>query len=379
MKIVIAPDSFKESLTALEVANAIELGFKQVFPSATYVKLPMADGGEGTVQAMVDATKGTIIELEVSAPLHNKVTGFYGVLGDGVTAVIEMAAASGLHLVERSKRDPLLTCSFGTGELINHAINSGIKHIIIGLGGSATNDGGSGMLRALGVKLLDTNQADIPVGGGGLSQLNNIDLSNFNPLLSQVKFSIACDVDNPLCGKYGASQIFGPQKGATEQTIKTLDDNLNIFGQKLEQASGKSIINIPGSGAAGGMGAALLACLNSTLTPGIEIVTSALNLSSHVKDADLVITGEGRIDSQTVFGKTPVGVAKIAKQNQCKVIALAGSLADDYSVVHDHGIDAAFSVIPRIMDIDEALISGHENLVTSARNIASLLTFAEKN
>lgn len=375
MKVVIAPDSFKESLSALEVANAIELGFKQIFPNAHYVKLPMADGGEGTVQAMVDATQGSIVELEVSAPLHNKVTGFYGVLGDGKTAVIEMAAASGLHLVARSKRDPLLTCSFGTGELINHAINNGIKHIIIGLGGSATNDGGGGMLKALGVKLLDVNQAEISAGGGGLSQLDNIDLSELNPLLTQVQFSIACDVDNPLCGIKGASHIFGPQKGATEQTIKILDDNLNIFGQKLELASGKDIINVPGTGAAGGMGAALLACLNSTLTPGIEIVTTALNLAKHVKDADLVITGEGRIDSQTVFGKTPVGVAKIAKQHQCKVIALAGSLACDYSVVHEHGIDAAFSVLPRVMNIDEALASGHENLISSARNIASLLAF----
>ncbi|MEW6998842.1 glycerate kinase [Colwelliaceae bacterium BS250] len=375
MKIVIAPDSFKESLSALDVATAIETGFKKIFPNAVYIKLPMADGGEGTVQAMVDATGGSIVEMMVTAPLHNQVLGFYGILGDGKTAVIEMAAASGLHLITREQRNPLIACSFGTGELINHAVNCGIEHIIIGLGGSATNDGGTGMLTALGVKFLDADDNELAPGGGSLVKLNKIDLSQLNPALRKVNFSVACDVDNPLCGPMGASTIFGPQKGASAEMVKQLDISLQTLGEHLEAISNKDILNAPGAGAAGGMGASLLACLNAKLTPGIDIITTTLKLADHVKDADLVITGEGRIDSQTVFGKTPIGVAKIAKQHNCKVIALAGSLAADYDVVHQHGIDAAFSILPRLMTLDEALDSATENLIVTARNIASVLTF----
>ncbi|MFP4835895.1 glycerate kinase [Cronobacter dublinensis] len=378
-KIVIAPDSFKESLSAMDVATAIEAGFREIYPQATYVRLPMADGGEGTVEAMVAATGGHIVQVPVTGPLGNRVEGFYGVLGDGETAVIEMAAASGLHLVPPAQRDPRITTSFGTGELILAALDSGVKTIIIGIGGSATNDGGAGMMQALGARFLDSQQRGLLPGGASLASLEHIEMSGLDPRLAHTQFTVACDVDNPLCGAKGASAIFGPQKGATPEMVAQLDAALRRFGTTLEAATGKSIISAPGAGAAGGMGAALLGMLNAQLRPGIDIVTQTLGLAQAVRDADLVITGEGRLDSQSIHGKTPVGVARVAKQFQRPVVAIAGSLTPDYQVVHEHGIDAAFSVLDRIVTLEEALDDAARNLRVTARNVAALWRMAQNH
>jgi glycerate kinase len=373
LKIVIAPDSFKESLTALEVANAIEEGFKRILPNAIYVKVPVADGGEGTVQAMVDACGGDIIKLPVSGPLGDEVEAFYGLLGDGRTAVIEMAAASGLHLVPFAKRNPLLTSSFGTGTLILHALNKGVKKIILGLGGSATNDGGVGMMTALGARFLTKDGQAVRNGGQGLSGIAHIDTAYLDSRLVDVHFEVACDVDNPLCGRKGASAVFGPQKGATPGMAEQLDSNLGHYANQLKLLSGKDVRDIEGAGAAGGMGAALLAFLSTRFRPGIEIVMETVGLQEKVAGASLVITGEGRIDSQTLHGKAPVGVARIAKAAGCKVIAIAGCLSTDSQVVHQHGFDAVFSITPGPMDLQEALLTGAENLTSFSTNLAIAL------
>ena len=282
MKIVIAPDSFKESLTALEVANAIEIGFKRIFPNAEYVKLPMADGGEGTVQSLVDATQGRLIETEVTAPLGNQVKSFFGLSGDGKTAIIEMAAASGLHLVPMDKRNPCQTTSFGTGELIKQALDLGVQHIILGIGGSATNDGGAGMLQALGLRLLDKIGQSIGFGGAALSNLAEIQISDLDTRLQHVQIEVACDVNNPLCGERGASAIFGPQKGATPEMVKALDAALAHFAEIAERDCGKQIKDQPGAGAAGGMGGGLLLLPNVQLKAGVQIVLDNLKLAEQV-------------------------------------------------------------------------------------------------
>lgn len=376
-KVVIAPDSFKESLSALEVAEAIERGFRQIFPQVQYVKLPMADGGEGTVDSMVAATGGEIVTVAVTGPLGQPVQAFYGLLGEGETAVIEMAAASGLHLAPKAQRDPRMTTSYGTGELILAALERGVKTIILGIGGSATNDGGAGMMQALGARLLDENRQALPPGGAALAQLAYIDLSGVDPRLQQVSITAACDVDNPLCGANGASAVFGPQKGATPEMVTQLDAALRHYGTLLEQATGREVINAPGAGAAGGMGAALLGMLNARLRPGIEIVIETLQLEEALRDADLVITGEGRLDSQSIHGKTPIGVARVAKRFGLPVIGIAGSLSKDYQVVHQHGIDAAFSVLDRVVSMEEALAEAADNLEVTARNVAAVWRLAQ--
>lgn len=372
MKIVIAPDSFKESLSAMQVAEAIEQGFSEIFPQAEYIKLPMADGGEGTVESMVAATGGERVHVNVTGPLGLPVNGFFGWMGDGETAVIEMAAASGLHLVAPEQRNPLVTTSFGTGELILAALNHGARKIILGIGGSATNDGGAGMMQALGAHFHDIDGKELHVGGAALAQLASIDLSQLDARLAQTDILVACDVDNPLCGAKGASAVFGPQKGATPERVKLLDAALQHYGEKIELATGKSVLNVAGAGAAGGMGAALFGLLNARLQPGIEIVTEALKLADAVQGADLVITGEGRIDSQTIHGKTPVGVARVAKRYDIPVIAIAGGMTPDYSVVHQHGLDAVFSVLNRIQTLPEALEGARENVRVTARNVAAV-------
>lgn len=373
MKIVIAPDSYKESLSALEVATAIERGFRDVFPTADYIKLPVADGGEGTVEAMVAATQGRIIHVPVTGPLGEPVDGFYGVSGDEQSAFIEMAAASGLELVRPSQRNPLKTTSWGTGELIRHALDAGVKHIIIGIGGSATNDGGAGMVQALGAKLLDASQEPIGPGGGELSKLAHIDLSDLDKRLKACRIEVACDVTNPLIGEKGATAVFGPQKGATPEMIATLDSALAHYAQVIARDLDIDVVNLSGGGAAGGMGAALYAFCGAQLRQGIEIVTDALHLAEQVANADLVITGEGRIDSQTIHGKVPVGVAKVAKRYNKPVIGIAGSLTADVGVVHDHGIDAVFSVIYTVCSLEDALENASANVQMAARNIAAVL------
>lgn len=378
MKIVIAPDSYKESLSALEVADCIEQGFRTVFPEADYVKVPMADGGEGTVEAMIAATAGRRLELDVTGPLGQPVTAFYGLSGDGRSAFIEMAAASGLELLSTAQRDPRITTSWGTGELICHALDAGVAHIIIGIGGSATNDGGAGMLQALGVRLIDNNGNDLLPGGAALAQLAKIDVTTLDARIARCRIDVACDVTNPLTGEQGASAIFGPQKGATPEMVKQLDQALAHFAQVIARDVGKEVLTLEGGGAAGGMGAALYAFCGAELRPGIDIVTSALNLEAQLQDADLVITGEGRIDSQSIHGKVPVGVARIAKRHNKPVIGIAGSLTPDVGVVHEHGIDAVFSVIDSVCTLEQALENAAQNVRRAARNVACVLKIGLK-
>ncbi|EGR1131081.1 glycerate kinase [Vibrio cholerae] len=372
MKVVIAPDSFKESLTAKQVCDAIQAGLARVWHDAKFVAIPVADGGEGTVQSLVDATQGRLVEVKVMGPQGKRVEAFYGMLGDNQTAVIEMAAASGLHHVPLAQRDPKLTTSFGTGELIRHALDQGVTKLIIGLGGSATNDGGVGMLAALGARFTNADGDPIQLTGGGLRELTHIDLQDFDPRLQNCDILVACDVNNPLCGDKGASAVFGPQKGATPEDVQLLDGTLRQFGLLTEKVTGKMVLESAGAGAAGGMGAALLAYTQARLRPGIEIVLETVQLAHQVSDADLVITGEGRIDSQTVHGKTPMGVAKVAKRFDVPVLALCGCTGDNYQAVFQCGIDAVFAAVPRAMSLDDALKESDFNLADLAENVARL-------
>lgn len=373
MKIVIAPDSFKESLSAMNVANTIERGFKQVFPEAHYVKIPVADGGEGTVDTMIEAMNGQKIEIEVMNALGEKQKAFWGISGDRNTAFIEIAAACGIEQVPLERRDPRITTTFGVGELILSALDFGARHFIIGLGGSATNDGGAGMLQALGAKLLDNNGNDIAMGGAALVNLSEIDTSSLDPRLSECRFDIACDVSNPLIGEQGASAIFGPQKGATPEIVAQLDLALACFADVIERNLQVSIRNIPGAGAAGGLGAAFAGVLKGTLQSGIGIITELLSLEKKIQDADLVITGEGRIDHQSIKGKVPVGVAAVAKKYNIPVIGIAGSLGQDIQVVYDYGLDCVFSILNKVGTLSEALKDAEYNLELTSRNIATLL------
>lgn len=373
MKIVIAPDSFKECLTAAQVAQSIENGMRQIFPEAEYVQVPVADGGEGTLQSLVDATQGRFIEVTVTGPLGEPVNACFGLLGNGDTAMIEMAQASGIELVRPETRNPLIATTFGTGELIKAALVLGVRHFIIGIGGSATNDGGAGMLQAMGIKLLDDNNQELEHGGAALAKLSHIDLAAMDERLKQCTFIAACDVNNPLTGVNGASATFGPQKGATPEMVALLDDALCHYAAIIKRDLGIEVDAVAGAGAAGGMGAALLGFLNAKLKPGIEIVMEAVELAEKVKGADLVITGEGRIDGQTAQGKTPVGVARIAKMESIPVIALAGSVGPGVEAVYEKGIDALFPVVHGAVSLDEALAKGSENLTRAARNLAATL------
>ncbi|HYD15612.1 MAG TPA: glycerate kinase, partial [Hyphomicrobium sp.] len=326
MKIVIAPDSFKENLTSLEVASELEAGLRRVWPDAEYIKVPMADGGEGTVQSLVDATGGRIVKCAVTGPLGQKVLASYGLLGDGKTAVIEMAEASGLPLVPKPERDPLRATTYGTGELVSDAIHRGVEEIIVGLGGSATNDGGVGFAQALGVRFIDKDGAPItePLGGGRLEEVHAIDARWINPGLSRVKISVACDVTNPLTGEKGASAVYGPQKGATPEMVQRLDRNLGHLAALIKRDLHRDIADRPGAGAGGGMGAGLMAFTNAELKRGVELVVAATKLDEHMKGASLALTGEGRVDFQTAFGKTPSGVAASAHRHGVPVVAIGG-------------------------------------------------------
>ncbi|TCK07218.1 glycerate kinase [Marinobacterium mangrovicola] len=373
MKIVIAPDSFKESLSASEAAALIAEGIAPLLSHAELIPLPVADGGEGTSEALVNATDGQWFSAEVSDPLGRLMEARWALLGDGETAVIDAAAASGLDLLTPESRNPWLTTTRGTGELILAALDQGAKRFIIGLGGSATNDAGAGMLQALGARLLDQQGQELQPGGGALSELAQIDLSDFDPRLQQVSFEIACDVDNPLIGENGASAIFGPQKGADPEMVLALDANLGHFGQLVERTLDKQVINAPGAGAAGGLGAAFLACFNASLKSGVDIVLDAVNIEHHLGDAQLVITGEGRIDGQSLRGKTPIGVARRARKYGVPVVALAGSVGRDIDAVYDEGITAVFSIVPGVCSLDEALKQGPDNLRFAAESLARML------
>lgn len=373
MLIVVAPDSFKESLSAVEVAACVREGFEAVFPDAVCIAVPMADGGEGTVEAMVAATAGRIVRLPVTGPLGRPVEGFFGVTGDGRTAVVETAAAAGLALVPANARNPLVATTFGVGELIKAALDEGVETLIVGLGGSATNDGGAGMLQALGGRLIDADGRDLPLGAEGLDRLDRIDLAGLDARLTNVALDVACDVDNPLVGPEGASAVFGPQKGATPAMVERLDRNLRRLAAVFERDIGVAIADLPGGGAAGGLGAALAAVTNARLRPGVDIVSDAVGLETWIAKADLVITGEGRMDGQSVRGKTPVGVARIAKTHGKPVLGIAGSLGPDADRLADHGVDAVFSVLSRPCTVEDALAEAAANLRTASRNLAGAL------
>lgn len=377
MKVVIAPDSFKESLSAQAVAAAIAAGWASVYPDADIGLYPMADGGEGTVEAVLAATGGERREATVQGPLGDPVSAHWGWLGDG-QAVIEMASASGLHHVPKEQRDALKASSFGTGELIRAALDAGATRIILGLGGSATNDAGVGLLQALGARFLDSDDQPIAPGGAALRRLQRIDLDRLDPRLNRVEFMIAADVDNPLCGPRGASHVFGPQKGANPAQVEQLDNALGHFADLLARAIGMDVRNEPGVGAAGGLGFAALAVLQARFRPGIALVAELSGLAHAVKDADLVITGEGRLDGQSLHGKTPVGVARIAQAAGVPVIALAGSLGEGYQRLYEAGIDAAFSLTPGPMVLEDAMTDAAAQLQARAGDIARLWRAASR-
>lgn len=373
MKIIIAPDSFKECLTAAEVANAIAKGIQSSIPDAECVCVPVADGGEGTLQSLVDGTEGSFYSQTVTGPLGESVSARFGILGDGETAVIEMAQASGIELIAPENRNPLIATTFGTGELIKAALDHGARKFIIAIGGSATNDGGSGMMAALGVKFLDITGSELAAGGAALTKLHSIDYSDLDARLVDAEFVAACDVNNPLTGPKGASAVFGPQKGATPEMVEVLDKALKQYAEVIHRTLGVDVDSIPGAGAAGGMGAGLLAFLKATLKPGIDIVLDAVGLDDSLEGADLVITGEGRLDNQTVHGKTPVGVARRAARKSIPVIAIAGSVGFGAEEVYDHGIDAIFPVVHGAVSLAEALDKGAENLERTGRSVARVI------
>jgi glycerate kinase len=379
MKVAIAPDSFKGSMTALQAAECIERGLKRALVGVTCRKIPMADGGEGTVRAIVDATGGRLISSTVQDPLGRKVRSAFGVSSDGKTAIIEMAAASGLALLKLSERNPMETTTFGTGELIRHALSLNVKHILIGIGGSATNDGGMGLAQALGVRLLDARGRKLGPGGGSLRKLECIDMSGLDARLKHVKVEVACDVANPLTGPHGAARVYSPQKGATAAMVRELDAGLKHFASIVKRDVGPDIETVPGSGAAGGLGGGLMAFLNGKLRPGIDIVIDSVKLARRIKGCDLVITGEGRLDRQTAFGKTPHGVAKVAKQAGLPVIAICGSLGEGSRIVHTIGIDAFFSALAESVKEEDLPKRGPAMLENCAEQVGRLLAINPAN
>ncbi|HHR5902262.1 TPA: glycerate kinase [Providencia alcalifaciens] len=373
MKIIIAPDSFKESMSADIAAQSIIHGFQRVFPEAEYVLLPVADGGEGTVDALVAARHGKKVSVRVADPLGMPVTAHYGLLAESQTAVIEMAQASGLMLVPIERRNPMLTNSYGTGQLIAHALSQGVKQIILGIGGSATVDGGVGMLQALGVKFYDENRQLLGTSGNILPQIAHIDIQHIDPRLSHCKIDVACDVSNPLVGKQGSAAVFGPQKGATSEMIVELDKALDQFAGHLQNLTGTDYRYLEGGGAAGGIAVAIAALLGGELKSGIEIVMAALQFEQHLQNTDLVIIGEGSMDGQTAGGKAPIGIARLAAKHQIPVIALSGVLGEGIEALYQEGVTGVFSILPRLAPLNEVLKQGAENLENAAFNVANVL------
>lgn len=368
-----APDSFKESLTAMEAARAMAQGIENADHDAEVRCLPMADGGEGTARALVDATGGSMHAVPVHDPLGRPVEGHFGLLADGTTAVVETAEASGLALLEAKERNPLIASSYGTGELMLAAVRSGAKRIIVGLGGSATNDAGAGLLQALGVRLLDKNGNDLAHGGAALANLTTIDISTMDPALKNVAITAACDVTNPLTGPTGASAVFGPQKGASKDDVATLDASLAHFAQVIDSQLGVAVNDVPGAGAAGGIGAALKGFLNAEFRPGIAIVIEQSGLDAAAQWADVVFTGEGSIDFQTKFGKTPAGVAETAKRHGKPVIAVAGHIGTGIDELHEVGIDAVFGIAPGAASLSELLADAAANVTRTTEQIVRTL------
>ncbi|EGO62545.1 glycerate kinase [Acetonema longum] len=373
MRIIVAPDSYKGSVSALGVADAMERGIKKVFADAAVIKLPIADGGEGTVEALVAAAGGHTVRRQVVGPLGEPVEAHFGILEDGETAVIEMAAASGLPLVPFHKRDPRITTTYGTGQLIKAVLDQGIKKIIIGIGGSATNDGGTGMAKALGAVFYDASGRELPAGGAALANLSKIDVSGLDSRLASTTILVACDVDNPLCGSRGASAVYGPQKGATPAMVEELDAALDHFATIASRTTGRDVAELPGAGAAGGLGAGLLFFTGAQLRPGVEIVLDTVGYRSLVEGANLVITGEGRTDFQTAYGKAPVGVAKIAKEFQVPVVCLSGGLGNGAEDVLTQGIDAVMSIVPGPMSLENCLENGPDLIEAAAARLCRLI------
>ncbi|GBC99191.1 Glycerate 2-kinase [bacterium HR17] len=369
MTILIAPDSFKGSASARQAVQAIADGLRIALPDAHFDLVPMADGGEGTVEALVAATGGHIVRCTVTGPLGEPVEAFFGVLGDGATAVIEMAAAAGLHLVPPQKRNPLVTTTYGVGELIKAALDAGCRRLIVGIGGSGTNDGGAGMAQALGAKLLDEHGNDIGFGGGALSRLARIDLSGMDKRVWDAEIWVACDVTNPLTGPQGASAVYGPQKGATPDMVRQLDANLRHYAAIIRRDVGVDVETVAGAGAAGGLGAGLMAFCRAKLRRGVALVIDAVRLDERVQRADIVVTGEGKLDFQTGFGKVPHGVAQVAKRYGKPVIALVGQLGDGAERCREWGIDACFTILSKPMTETEAM----ENALTLLRRTAEEL------
>ena len=370
MKIVIAPDSFKDSLSAQGVADAIALGLAEVWPHAQLIKCPMADGGEGTVESVLAACDGELRRTDVRGPLGDTVNAAWGWLPQNHTAIIEMAEASGLQLVPLDRRDACISSTFGTGELIRAALDAGAQRVILAIGGSATNDGGAGAMQALGVRLLDAQGQQLQPGGLALAQLARIDLTGIDPRLAEVRFDIAADVNNPLCGPHGASAIFGPQKGATTAQVEQLDRALGHFANHCANALAQDVRDEPGSGAAGGLGFAAKAFLGAQFMAGVGVVAELVGLAEAVVGADLVITGEGRFDAQTLRGKTPFGVARIAQEQGVAVIVIAGTLGEGYQALYEHGIDAAFALTSGPMTLEQACTEAPRLLRERATDIA---------
>lgn len=355
MNIVIAPDSFKECLTATEVAKNITKGILNVYPNAKINEIPISDGGEGLLESLVIPFGGKIISVKVKDPLSRDIYSEYGILKDGKTAVIEMAKASGLELLKDKEKNPLITTTFGTGQLIKNALDKGCRKLIIGLGGSATNDGGSGMANALGVKFFNARNEELKPGGGNLGSLNNIDLSGIDKRIKDCEIVVACDVTNPLTGPNGASYVYGAQKGGSQETLDVLDQNLKNYANIIKAAIIKDIESIAGAGAAGGTGAGLLAFLNAKLVNGIELILETLQLEAHIKKADLIITGEGKIDSQTLHGKTVAGIARMAKKHHVPVIVITGKIGEDIDPIYNMGVNAIYSIVNQPMELSTAL------------------------
>ncbi|MCG2608974.1 glycerate kinase [Acinetobacter sp. SM34] len=368
---VLAPDSFKESMTAEQACQAMQRGIQKVFTDAHFIHVPMADGGEGTVDALIAAQGGQKVECEVTGPLASqKIHTYFGLVDEGKTAIIEMAKANGIHLLEPVQRNPLLTTTLGTGEMIKTALDLGISKIIIGLGGSVTNDAGVGMVQALGAKFLDAAECDVVVGGGQLDQIKKIDLSGLDARLAQTEIIIASDVNNPLCGANGASYVFGPQKGATPEMVKILDNNLNYFADLIEQQLGMDCREIAGAGAAGGLGFGLMVFAGAKIQSGVELMIEQTHLVGKIAQADYVLTGEGKIDFQTKFGKTPFGVAQVAKRLNKPVIAFAGMVGEGIEELYEEGFTQIIGINPTDCDLEDALKNAERHLETTAMNIA---------
>ena len=365
MKIVVAPQAFKGSLSATEVGNSMIKGIENVISNSTNLLVPIADGGDGTLETLVESSQGKINLIKVTGPLGEQQNSAWGALGRNKTAIIEMARSSGLALVPINKLNPLISTTYGLGEVILDALDQGYRDFIIGIGGSATNDAGAGMAQALGAKLLDSNGNELPFGGESLSKLNSINIDGIDTRIKESNFAIACDVNNPLTGPEGASAIYGPQKGATPEMVNTLDQALTNFAKIVEKDLRIKINNVEGSGAAGGLGGGLIAFLNGKLRKGVDIVLDFVDIDKALINTNLVITGEGQLDFQTIYNKAPIGVAKRAKHLGIPVIAISGSLGENFSVVHEHGIDAASSIVSKPMTLEEASKNAPELISTA--------------